>query len=67
MCVHVQQGHPWFNFALPLLRRYPIVLTVHDPRHHLGDAGARVPQGVYDFGFRRANQLIVHGREMRGW
>src|SRR5437868_3406159 len=39
--IHLQQGHLWFNLALPLLHRYPVVLTVHDPRHHLGDRGAR--------------------------
>jgi glycosyltransferase involved in cell wall biosynthesis len=64
--VHLQQGHPWFNLALPLLRRYPLVLTVHDPRLHLGDMeGRKVPQAIYDFGFRRASQLIVHGYPLR--
>src|SRR4051794_38933238 len=33
--VHVQQGHLWFNWALPALREAPLVLTIHDPRHHL--------------------------------
>jgi glycosyltransferase involved in cell wall biosynthesis len=64
--IHVQQGHMWFNLGLPLLARYPLVVTVHDPRHHLGDAGGqKVPQWVYDFGFRRATRLIVHGIEMQ--
>ena len=59
--VHVQQGHLWFNAVLPLLRRYPLVLTVHDPRHHLGDRGGQhTPQAVLDFGFRMATRLIVH-------
>jgi glycosyltransferase involved in cell wall biosynthesis len=64
--IHLQQGHLWFNFALPFLGGYPLVLTVHDPRHHIGDLASRkVPQEVYDFGFRRASHLIVHGEEMR--
>ncbi len=64
--IHLQQGHLWFNFALPLLGRYPLVLTVHDPRHHLGDReGRKVPQWVMDFGFRRADQIIVHGIQMK--
>ena len=64
--VHLQQGHLWFNLALPALRRYPLVLTVHDPRHHLGDrASRRTPQWVMDFGFRRASALIVHGDSLR--
>ena len=64
--VHVQQGHLWLNLALPLLGRYPLVLTVHDPYHHLGDAGSRnTPQAVLDFGFRRAARTIVHSQRLK--
>lgn len=64
--VHLQQGHPWFNLALPLLGRRPLVVTAHDPRRHLGDVeGRKVPQAIYDFGFRRASQLIVHGNPLK--
>jgi glycosyltransferase involved in cell wall biosynthesis len=64
--IHLQQGHLWFNGFLPLLRAYPLVLTIHDPRHHLGDKGGRrTPQCVFDFGFRRASQLIVHALQSR--
>ncbi|HEY1303115.1 MAG TPA: glycosyltransferase family 4 protein [Vicinamibacterales bacterium] len=59
--VHVQHGHLWFNFFLPLLRRYALVLTVHDARHHIGDkVSKKTPQSVMDFGFRWASRLIVH-------
>lgn len=64
--VHLQQGHLWFNGFLPLLRSYPLVVTVHDPRHHLGDQGERrTPQRVIDFGFRRAAHLIVHAERSK--
>jgi glycosyltransferase involved in cell wall biosynthesis len=64
--VHIQQGHLWFNCALPLLRRYPIVLTVHDPRHHLGDKGAqKTPHFVTDYGVRRARRIIVHSQQQK--
>ncbi len=64
--VHFQNGHLWFNLALPLLGRYPLVLTVHDPRHHAGDRSSRkTPQPVMDFGFRRADRLIVHGQSLK--
>ena len=65
--VHFQLGHLWFNFALPLLRRrYPIVFTIHDPRQHLGDRGAKnTPQWIMDFGFRRADKVIVHGSQLK--
>ena len=65
--VHFQLGHMWFNFALPLLRRrYPIVFTVHDPRRHLGDRGShKTPQWVMDFGYHRADRIIVHGTQLK--
>jgi glycosyltransferase involved in cell wall biosynthesis len=64
--VHLQQGHLWFNLALPLLAGRRLVLTVHDPLHHPGDAGARrTPQSVMHFGFRRAARIIVHSQRLR--
>jgi starch synthase len=64
--VHFQQGHLWFNGFLPLLRRFPLILTVHDPRHHLGDSGSKkTPQAVMDFGFRQADQLIAHAGPLK--
>jgi glycosyltransferase involved in cell wall biosynthesis len=63
--IHVQQGHLWFNLAMPLLARGRLVLTIHDPRHHLGDQGSqKTPQALYDFGFRQASEVIVHAEEM---
>jgi len=64
--IHFQRGHLWFNFALPFLNRYPLVLTIHDPRHHLGDRGSRnTPQWVMDFGHRRADRIIVHAEQIK--
>jgi len=61
--IHFQHGHLWFNLALPVLRGFPLVVTIHDPRHHEGDAESRkVPQPMMDFGYRRADRVIVHGR-----
>ena len=59
--VHVQQGHLWFNLALPSLRRYPLVITVHDANRHPGDRlSAKTPWWLMRFGWRRADRLIVH-------
>lgn len=64
--IHFQQGHMWFNLALPLLRAYPLVLTIHDPRYHAGDRESRrTPQWMTDLGFRRAGRVIVHGEALR--
>jgi glycosyltransferase involved in cell wall biosynthesis len=63
--LHVQQGHLWFNAVLPTLRP-PLALSVHDHRHHVGDAVSRkTPQWVMDFGFRRAGRLMVHSETVK--
>ena len=37
-------------------------MTIHDPRHHAGDvASMKTPQWWMDYGFRHADQVIVHG------
>ncbi|MEQ1907421.1 MAG: glycosyltransferase family 4 protein [Vicinamibacterales bacterium] len=63
--VHFQNGHMYFNLAMPLLSRFPLVITIHDPRQHLGDSeSGHTPQWIMDFGFRRADHVIVHGRSL---
>lgn len=60
--VHFQQGHMWFNAALKRLKKYPLVITIHDPRHHAGDeVSKKTPQWLLDFGFRQADHVVVHG------
>jgi glycosyltransferase involved in cell wall biosynthesis len=64
--LHLQHGHLWFNLALPLLRKTPLVVTIHDPRHHAGDrTSQKTPQWIFDLGFRRADRIIVHGQVLR--
>jgi glycosyltransferase involved in cell wall biosynthesis len=64
--VHLQQGHLWFNLALPFLKRYPLVITAHDAMPHPGDQGARnTPSMITHFGFRRADRIIVHGQAIK--
>jgi glycosyltransferase involved in cell wall biosynthesis len=64
--IHLQAGHQWFNLALPLLRRYPLVITVHDPTFHVGDKDSQKgPWWIGDFGYRRADQLIVHAERLK--
>ncbi len=37
------------------------MVTVHDPRQHLGDRGSHnTPQRIYDYAIRRADEVIVH-------
>jgi glycosyltransferase involved in cell wall biosynthesis len=42
------------------------VVTIHETRHHLGDAESkRTPQWIMDLGYRRADRIVVHGRQLR--
>ena len=59
--VHYQGTHLWFDLALPWLRRYPLVFTIHDIRPHPGDRlSQKTPQWIENFARRRANEFIVH-------
>ena len=65
--IHLQLGHLWFNLlGLPLLRRFPLVLTVHDSLIHVGDAATgKTPQWVYDRACYRARERIVHAPQVK--
>lgn len=63
--IHYQHGHMWFNWAWPLLRQYPLVVTIHEARHHLGDRESRrTPQAIMNIGYRQADDVIVHGAQI---
>jgi len=64
--IHLQAGHLWFNWALPLLGDCPLVLTVHDPSRHCGDAeSGKTPEWVLDRACYRARERIVHVPQMK--
>lgn len=62
--IHLQKGQLYFNLCLPLVRRIPLVVSVHDPQRHVGDkAGA--PQWLLNFGVQQARHVIAHNISMR--
>jgi starch synthase len=64
--VHQQAGHLWFNLVWPLVRSYPVVVSIHESRHHLGDRDSlKTPQRIMDLGYHRADRIIVHGEQLR--
>lgn len=64
--IHLQAGHLWFNWALPFFRDCPLVLTVHDPAIHVGDAeSGKTPDWVRDIASYRARERIVHAPQMK--
>lgn len=65
--IHLQVGYFWFNLlGLPLLRRFPLVLTVHDSQIHIGDVlTAKTPQWVFDRACFQARERIVHAPQVK--
>jgi glycosyltransferase involved in cell wall biosynthesis len=64
--IHYQGVHLWFDLALPLFRRYPLVITIHDFRPHPGDQTLQqTPFWIEMFARRRADHLIVHTQQVR--
>src|SRR5437867_2341967 len=65
--IHYQGTHLWFDLALPWLRRYPLVFTIHDIRPHPGDRlSQKTPLWIEEFARSQANELIVHTQYTRG-
>jgi len=65
--VHLQQGDPVFNLALRWLRRYPLVVTVHEPslRGRPRRGRVRFPHWMLTRAFRRGDRLIVYSEYAR--
>jgi glycosyltransferase involved in cell wall biosynthesis len=63
--VHYQGFHPWFDLALALWHRYPLVFTVHDFQAHPGDKlTQKTPFWLEMLARRRAEQIIVHSQHV---
>jgi glycosyltransferase involved in cell wall biosynthesis len=64
--IHLELGHFWFNWSLPLLGDRPLVLTVHDALIHMGDkASGKTPQWVWDRACHCARERIVHAQQIK--
>lgn len=63
--IHIQRGHFWFNFALPILKTYPLVVTIHDIVKHRGDRQSRLTALTNKFNIRYADKIIVHGQKLK--
>lgn len=62
--IHIQKGHPWFNFSLPFLKDFCLVTTIHDVIL-LDRPSQKIPAFTYKPPIKYANQLIVHGNKLK--
>lgn len=64
--IHFAGAHIWFKLSLTLLRKYPLVLEIHDFQPHPGDQPLQqTPFWIEKFARRLADELIVHSRHVR--
>ena len=64
--IHIQGGHPWFLFILPLLhiKKYLLVTTFHDVKPHRGENHMRTR--FINYCERMfSNQIIVHSQKLK--
>lgn len=63
--IHIQGGHFWLSFILPLLyRKFSLITTFHDVKPHIGEDN--VLRRLIDvFGRRYSKQIFVHGRRLK--
>jgi glycosyltransferase involved in cell wall biosynthesis len=63
--VHIQGGHLYFSFVLPLLHiKYPLIVTSHDPKPHIGENYLRT-RFINFCGRRYSDKIIVHGEKLK--
>ncbi len=61
--VHQVHGFQWMNLALPLLRRRPLVITVHDAQIHPGDReGSSIGHSLE---WKCATQVLVYAEAVK--
>lgn len=64
--IHIQSnGYRWFTILFFLLRKYPIINTIHDPKPHLGDKTQPKDKTLKRFSKKFTSKYIVHGEYLR--
>lgn len=62
--IHIQDSYPWFSFGLPFLKKYKLMMTIHDPIQHKGEK--KIRDYFRDFSHRIfSNHFIVHGEKLK--
>lgn len=62
--IHIQNPFSWMCIGLPFLRKYPIVLTVHDPKPHLGREKVH-SKLTNKIAMNYADKVITHGEKLK--
>jgi glycosyltransferase involved in cell wall biosynthesis len=61
----LSEGAVWLNLALPFLREFAVVTTMHDVAYHPGDRSSQqVPRWCADRFIAGCDRIIVHGERL---
>jgi glycosyltransferase involved in cell wall biosynthesis len=64
--IHISFWHLWSTPGLGKFAPFPLVTTVHDVQRHPGERGIwAIPNSIYSWQWRWANQIIVHAKPAR--
>jgi glycosyltransferase involved in cell wall biosynthesis len=64
--IHLQAGMtPFLCFAPLLLKKYPLVTTLHDPKPHIGDERILLKKITKCCVRKYSDQIIVHGEKLK--
>jgi len=63
--IHLLQHNPWIYIWMKRFAKYPLVLTVHDPKPHLGDYESKKFLLSPDLFYKYASQIIVLGENAK--
>ncbi|MFH0876267.1 MAG: glycosyltransferase family 4 protein [archaeon] len=62
--IHIQDGDIWFSLMLPFLKKFPLIITLHDPKQHIGEEKLR--ETIRDkINQTFASGYIVHGEYLK--
>lgn len=63
--IHILDTFPVYLLHHSLLRRYPIVVTQHDPVVHNGDAYRLPTESIHRYLQRLSRRVVVHGNTLK--
>ena len=65
--IHFQTGFLWFSFLLPLLKKWPLITTIHDDVPHTGDKFSKRMKWFFPntLALQFSSKLIVHGENIK--
>ena len=62
--IHIQNGFEWLFLGLPIIKKYPIITTLHDPIPHTGE-NTWLQRFVVNNSINNSDGIIIHGQKLK--